>query len=87
MVIDWRQKLMTQVEAKKKRKLFILATLGLLIPIFILSMAFFAAKSDAETKKEYDKLRLEQEAKVELRKQEQRKNEQAKLLEDTQNQS
>ncbi|AXQ21682.1 hypothetical protein BEN71_06220 [Acinetobacter wuhouensis] len=78
---------MTQVEAKKKRKLFILATLGLLIPIFILSMAFFAAKSDAETKKEYDKLRLEQEAKVELRKQEQRKNEQAKLLEDTQNQS
>ena len=78
---------MTQVEAKKKRKLFIFATLGLLIPIFILSMAFFAAKSDAETKKEYDKLRLEQEAKVELRKQEQRKNEQAKLLEDTQNQS
>ena len=78
---------MTQVEAKKKRKLFILATLGLLIPIFILSMAFFAAKSDAETKKEYDKLRLEQEAKVELRKQEQRKNEQSKLLEDTQNQS
>ena len=78
---------MTQVEAKKKRKLFILATLGLLITMFRLAMAFFADKSDAETKKEYDKLRLEQEAKVELRKQEQRKNEQAKLLEDTQNQS
>ena len=63
---------MTQVEAKKKRKLFILATLGLLIPIFILSMAFFAAKSDAETKRQYDQIRQEHAEKIELQKQQQK---------------
>ncbi len=67
---------MTQADIKKNRKFFILATLGLLVPVFILSMAFLAAKSDAETKKEYDKIRLEYEAKVEQNKQAQRKSEQ-----------
>ena len=60
---------MTQTDVKKNRKFFILATLGLLVPVFILSMAFLAAKSDAKTKKEYDKIRLEHEAKIEKMKQ------------------
>ena len=33
--------------------------LGLLIPIFIVGMAFLAAKSDAETKKKYDQQHAE----------------------------
>ena len=34
-------------------------SLGLLIPIFIIGVAFLAAKSDAETKKKYDQQRAE----------------------------
>jgi len=33
--------------------------LGLLIPIFIVGMAFLAAKSDAQTKKKYDQQHAE----------------------------
>jgi hypothetical protein len=33
--------------------------LGLLIPIFIVGMAFIAARSDAETKRKYDQQRAE----------------------------
>lgn len=60
---------MAQAETKKTKKFFILASLGLIIPVFILSIAFIAAKSDAKTKKEYDKIRLEHEAKIEKMKQ------------------
>ena len=33
--------------------------LGLLIPIFMVGMAFIAARSDAETKRKYDQQRAE----------------------------
>ena len=47
--------------------------LGLAIPIFIVGMAFLAAKSDAETKKKYD----QQHAEIAKKFEEQKKAEQA----------
>ena len=38
---------------------WLLMGLGLMIPIFIVGMAFLAAKSDAETKRKYDQQRAE----------------------------
>ncbi len=38
---------------KPNRKVFIFAGLGLLIPVFVVVMAFIAAKSDAENQKKY----------------------------------
>ncbi|OTG66060.1 hypothetical protein [Acinetobacter silvestris] len=38
---------------EKKPLPWLLMGLGLLVPIFIIVMAFFAAKSDAETQKKY----------------------------------
>ena len=45
---------MSQQSTEKKSVPWLLMGLGLLIPIFIVGMAFLAAKSDAETKKKYD---------------------------------
>ena len=81
---------MANTDVKQNRKFFILATLGLLIPVFILTMAFFAAKSDAETKKKYDKIRLDFEVKMEAKKQQEQrqlKSEQSNSIVHTSNDS
>lgn len=44
---------------EKKPVPWLLMGLGLFIPVFIIVMAFLAAKSDAETKKKYEKQREE----------------------------
>lgn len=51
--------LMNQPPVEKKSVPWLLMSLGLLIPIFIVGMAFVAAKSDAQTKKKYDQQRAE----------------------------
>lgn len=50
---------MSQQSTEKKSVPWLLMGLGLLIPIFIVGMAFLAAKSDAETKKKYDQQHAE----------------------------
>ncbi|APR70704.1 hypothetical protein [Acinetobacter haemolyticus] len=50
---------MSQNTVEKKSIPWVLMGLGLLIPIFIVGMAFLAAKSDAKTKKEYDQRHAE----------------------------
>ncbi|ENX00498.1 hypothetical protein F900_02171 [Acinetobacter modestus] len=50
---------MSQQYTEKKSVPWLLMGLGLLIPIFIVGMAFLAAKSDAETKKKYDQQHAE----------------------------
>ena len=60
---------MAQTDSKKTVKFYLVASLGLLIPIFIIVMAFFAVRSDIETKKKYDQFRKQQEEKFELQKQ------------------
>lgn len=54
------------------KKFYIFATLALLFPVFLVGMAFLAAKSDAETKREYDQIRQEHAEKIELQKQQQK---------------
>ena len=61
---------MSQTSSKK---FYIFATLALLFPVFLVGMAFLAAKSDAETKREYDQIRQEHAEKIELQKQQQKK--------------
>lgn len=58
---------MHTVEKKKMPWLWMI--LGLLIPIFLVVIAFFAAKSDAETKREYDQQRAEIAKKIAQQKQ------------------
>jgi len=60
---------MSQTSSKK---FYIFATLALLFPVFLLGMAFLAAKSDAETKRQYDQIRQEHAEKIELQKQQQK---------------
>ena len=60
---------MTQTSSPKIPKFYIFATLGLLIPVFILVMVFLAAKSDAKTDRKYEQLRIEQEARTALKNQ------------------
>ena len=50
---------MSQKTVEKKSIPWLLMGLGLAIPIFIVGMAFLAAKSDAETKRKYDQQRAE----------------------------
>ena len=50
---------MSQNSVEKKQIPWCLMALGLLIPIFIVGMAFIAARSDAETKRKYDQQRAE----------------------------
>ncbi|ENW94598.1 hypothetical protein [Acinetobacter sp. NIPH 298] len=59
---------MSQNAVEKKSVPWVLMGLGLLIPIFIIGMAFLAAKSDAKTKKEYDQQRAEMAKKFEQQK-------------------
>ncbi|MHA3891379.1 hypothetical protein [Acinetobacter sp. GXMZU3951] len=60
---------MSQPEVTKKALPWKLMVLGLLIPMFVIGMAFLAAKSDAENKKQYDLERAEIQKRVELRQQ------------------
>ena len=62
---------MSQKTVEKKSIPWLL--MGLAIPIFIVGMAFLAAKSDAETKKKYD----QQHAEIAKKFEEQKKAEQA----------
>jgi len=59
---------MSQQPVEKKSVPWLLMGLGLLIPIFIVGMAFLAAKSDAQTKKKYDQQRAEMAEKFEQQK-------------------
>lgn len=54
-------------QPKVSRKMLILASLGILIPIFIVGMAFFAIKSDAENKRKYEQQHQEQLRQIEQR--------------------
>ena len=49
-----------QNDAQKKSRIILFGTLAVMIPIMILAIVFFAAKNDAENKREYDRIRLEQ---------------------------
>ena len=64
---------MSQKTVEKKSIPWLLMGLGLAIPIFIVGMAFLAAKSDAEIKKKYD----QQHAEIAKKFEEQKKAEQA----------
>ena len=64
---------MSQKTVEKKSIPWLSIGLGLAIPIFIVGMAFLAAKSDAETKKKYD----QQHAEIAKKFEEQKKAEQA----------
>ena len=64
---------MSQKTVEKKSITWLFMGLGLAIPIFIVGMAFLAAKSDAETKKKYD----QQHAEIAKKFEEQKKAEQA----------
>lgn len=50
---------MSQQPVKKKSVPWLLMGLGLLIPFLIIGIVFFAAKSDAKNKKQYEQQRLE----------------------------
>lgn len=63
---------MSQTSSKKFPKIYLLAALGLLFPVFLVGMAFLAAKSDAETQREYDRIRQEHAERIELQKQQQK---------------
>ncbi|MDM1246343.1 hypothetical protein ACFODO_05535 [Acinetobacter sichuanensis] len=65
---------MTQTHStvpKSKKKLFMLLSLGIIIPVLLIVIAFVAIKNDAENQKEYDRIRQEQAARIELKKQQQ----------------
>ena len=53
-----------QNDAQKKSRIILFGTLAVMIPIVILAIVFFAAKNDAENKREYDRIRLEQAQKI-----------------------
>ena len=56
--------LMSQQPVEKKSVPWLLMGLGLLIPFLIIAILFFAAKNDAENKKQYEQQRLEMEKRV-----------------------
>lgn len=59
---------MTQVQsAKKTKKIILLASLGLAIPIFIISVAFLAISSDAKNQQEYQRIHAENLARIEAK--------------------
>ncbi|MFI8143586.1 hypothetical protein [Acinetobacter sp. ABJ_C5_2] len=55
---------MSQQPVEKKSVPWLLMGLGLLIPFLIIAILFFAAKSDAENKKQYEQQRLEMEKRI-----------------------
>ncbi|MFW1859330.1 hypothetical protein [Acinetobacter defluvii] len=59
--------------AKKSHiKLLLILSLGILIPVILIALVFFAAKNDAENQKEYDRIRQQQVERIELQKQQQK---------------
>lgn len=56
--------LMSQQSVEKKSVPWLLMGLGLLIPFLIIGILFFAAKSDAKNKKQYELQRLEMEKRI-----------------------
>ena len=50
------------------KKMILLASLGLLIPIFLVSMAFLAVNSDAKNQEKYKQQQAEMIARIEARK-------------------
>jgi len=50
---------MSQQPVEKKSVPWLLMGLGLLIPFLIIGVLFLAAKSDAQTKKQYEQQRIE----------------------------
>lgn len=55
---------MSQQSVEKKSVPWLLMGLGLLIPFLIIGILFFAAKSDAENKKQYEQQRIEMEKRI-----------------------
>lgn len=55
---------MSQQPVEKKSVPWLLMGLGLLIPFLIIGILFLAAKSDANTKKQYEQQRLEMEKRI-----------------------
>lgn len=55
-------------EAGIPKKVWLLMLAGLLIPFFIIGMAFLAAKSDAENKRKYQQQRDEMQKKFDQQK-------------------
>lgn len=55
---------MMQNDSQKKSRIILFGTLAVMIPIVILAIVFFAAKNDAENKREYDQIRLKQAQKI-----------------------
>ncbi|RYL28621.1 MULTISPECIES: hypothetical protein [Acinetobacter] len=57
---------------KSHTKLLFILSLGILIPVTLIALVFFAAKNDAENQKEYDRIRQQQAEKIEFQKQQQK---------------
>ncbi|MGK7733008.1 hypothetical protein ACSRAV_15620 [Acinetobacter baumannii] len=55
---------MSQQFVEKKSVPWLLMGLGLLIPFLIIGILFWAAKSDAQNKKQYEQQRLEMEKRI-----------------------
>lgn len=59
---------MSQSETKpNQKKMIILMTLGLLIPVFLLSMAYLAVTSDEKNQAEYARIKAENLARIQAR--------------------
>ena len=59
---------MTKETVQSKAKLWVLMGLGLLIPIFLVSMAYIAVNSDAKNQEKYKQQQAEIIARIEARK-------------------
>ena len=57
----------SSLQPKMNRKMIFLASLGLLIPILLVAIAFVAIKSDAENKRKYEQIQQEQLKQIEQR--------------------
>ena len=59
---------MSACEAKpNQKKMIILMSLGLLIPVFLLSMAYLAVTSDEKNQAEYARIKAENLARIQAR--------------------
>ncbi|MCK4082024.1 MULTISPECIES: hypothetical protein, partial [Acinetobacter] len=58
---------MTKETVQSKAKLWVLMGLGLLIPIFLVSMGYIAVNSDAKNQEKYRQQQAEQLAKIKAR--------------------
>ncbi|MDM1485366.1 hypothetical protein [Acinetobacter towneri] len=65
------------------KKMILLASLGLLIPIFLVSMAFLAVNSDAKNQEKYKQQQAEMIARIEAREAAEKQAQQASQTEAT----